>query len=311
MAGQLKPSAPGASGARRIIKSEAEKALAELRKISPDPAGDAAREAVHEVRKRLKRVRALLRLIRSAFGKRAYHVENTAYRDVARPLTRVRDAGVLIATLDKVCHSDELPNSDACSTIRQTLIAREQEIIRCELLEQHAAETAASALRDALDRVDQWALAGHGWTVLGPGVKRVYRSGRKAGATAQRAPTVENLHEWRKQAKYLRHQLEALRPVWPGVLDDLADKAHELGNLLGDDHDLAVLRDELEDAQRYPVREALAALEQVMAKRRFALQRRAREIGRDLYALRPGAFTDRLEECWRLWRRKPRATAHA
>ena len=62
-------------------------------------------------------------------------------------------------------------------------------------------------------------------------------------AAAADDPTVEDLHEWRKQAKYLWNQLQVLEPLWPAVMEELANQAHELGRLLGDDHALAVLRE--------------------------------------------------------------------
>ena len=58
--------------------------------------------------------------------------------------------------------------------------------------------------------------------VSSKGVKRVYRQGRKAFDQVKAEATVENLHEWRKQVKYLRHQLELLAPTWPKVVGELA-----------------------------------------------------------------------------------------
>jgi len=55
---------------------------------------------VHGARKQLKKGRADLRLLRKALGSQTYAYENTALRDVARPLTTVRDARALMDTLD-------------------------------------------------------------------------------------------------------------------------------------------------------------------------------------------------------------------
>jgi CHAD domain len=74
---------------------------------------------------------------------------------------------------------------------------------------------------------------------------RVYRRGRQALAAVRQKPTVEFIHEWRKQAKYLRYQLDLLRPLAPTALTPLAKTIDRLGDLLGDDHDLAVLRREV------------------------------------------------------------------
>src|SRR6185369_4040640 len=82
----------------------------------------------------------------------------------------------------------------------------------------------------------------HGWSTLGPGLRRTYRSGRDAFLAARRTPTAAGLHEWRKQAKYLAHQLRMLEPIWPARLARLGRQAKRLSDQLGKDHDLAVLR---------------------------------------------------------------------
>jgi hypothetical protein len=51
-------------------------------------------EAVHQVRKDLKKARAALRLLRDAVGEAAYSRENIELRDAARPLSALRDAVV-------------------------------------------------------------------------------------------------------------------------------------------------------------------------------------------------------------------------
>src|SRR5436305_14370843 len=57
-------------------------------------------ERIHTARKHLKRARANLRLLRNTVREAAYTRENTALRDAARPLSSVRDAKVLVETLD-------------------------------------------------------------------------------------------------------------------------------------------------------------------------------------------------------------------
>jgi len=87
---------------------------------------------------------------------------------------------------------------------------------------------------------------------------------------------VENLHEWRKQVKYLRYQLELFTPTWPEVVGKLAGQAEEVGDLLGDDHDLAVLRGMLTDTDRdeRPT-EKMGSIAELIDRRREKLQSEA------------------------------------
>jgi hypothetical protein len=83
-------------GIRRVIRKQLDDALEEL---TGEHRGQRD-EAVHETRKCFKKVRAVLRLVRPVIGTKAYRAENTCLRDAARPLTEVRDAKILIETLD-------------------------------------------------------------------------------------------------------------------------------------------------------------------------------------------------------------------
>ena len=56
-------------------------------------------EAVHEARKDVKKLRALLRLVRSSTSAKVRTRENEALRDVGRSLSGKRDADVMLATL--------------------------------------------------------------------------------------------------------------------------------------------------------------------------------------------------------------------
>jgi hypothetical protein len=57
-------------------------------------------KGVHAARKDVKRLRALLRLHRGALRNATYRRENHALRDAARELSALRDAHVLVQTVD-------------------------------------------------------------------------------------------------------------------------------------------------------------------------------------------------------------------
>ena len=122
-------------------------------------------------------------------------------------------------------------------------------------------------------------------------------------AVVQDEPTPEQFHAWRKQVKYLWHQLQVLQPIQLGTLTALAEQAHTLADALGDEHDLAVLaqtlRDEPERCPAYATRQTLLDL---IARRRMHLQTQALALGHQLYADTPRVFVDRLRGYWRAWR---------
>ena len=79
-----------------------------------------------------------------------------------------------------------------------------------------------------------------------------------------------------------------------------AEAAHRLTGLLGDHHDLAVLRGDL--AGRSFSREDSEALAAAISSREDELASAAFGLGHRLYAERPKAFRRRIRAYWRAWR---------
>jgi CHAD domain-containing protein len=296
---KLKPDEAGTRAVRRIARRRIKSALKGLR---PQKADD---RSVHAARKDLKRARATLRLLRDALGKSTYKRENAALRDAARPLSEVRDGRVLLDALDSlVRYYGKAGEALPLDAFRRVLNNRRMQL-RKKILDQPAPLRAVrQELREIRSRSRKWHVGHRGWSVVGAGVKRTYSQARRAFRQAQAAPIDEHLHEWRKQTKYFWHQLQILEPLWPGALGELADESHELADFLGDDHDLAVLRERaIEAREAFPTEASHKALLGLIERCRASLQEKARVIGERMYEEKPAAFTARLGKYWRDWRR--------
>jgi len=260
-----------------------------------------ADEAIHEARKRLKKARAELRLLRRALGDRSYPRENRALRDAARPLSEVRDAVILVQAFDALVET-EPSDRDALEPLREGLVAHQRQARDRVLGGRRKLRAVLQALRSARTRIDRWPLEPRGWSVLGWGVRRVFRSGRNAFVEVRKHPTPERLHEWRKQAKYLWHQLQVLEPIWPSHLARLGKRVHELSDLLGEDHDLVVLRQVLRRGRARVGTSPHRAIDRLIERRRRTVQAKATDLGAEVYDRPPRAFAKRLHEHWRRWR---------
>lgn len=304
MAFQLKAKESVSDGITRNVRHELEKVqgLAGA-KLKPHERGTGQTEAVHEIRKCFKKVRAALRLVREELGDDMYREENWAFRDAARPLTEVRDAEMLVETFDKLAPQlGDLSDPGAVAKVRATLVANHHEVTRCVLGENRALAGVGEAATRALARVSDWRIDGDGWASLESGLRRVYRTGHRALSLAAEHPSVENLHEWRKQAKYLWHDLQLLEPAWSSHEPELGDQAHRLSQLLGDDHDLAVLRQVLAaDPLTYGGHRFLKTMFAVVDRRREELEQHAFALGRQLYNDPPKVFASRIEASWKAW----------
>ena len=78
-------------------------------------------DAVHETRKALKRLRALVRLLEPELGAQAFARENAALRDAGRRLAGARDAEVMVGTLDALIAA---PPAQAGAPPRRAAAAR-------------------------------------------------------------------------------------------------------------------------------------------------------------------------------------------
>lgn len=260
---------------------------------------------VHEARKELKKARATLRLLRPALGDSVYVRENTTLRDAARPLSAIRDGKVLLDTLDMLMERFGVAARELPTDGLRRALQRERSRSRRDILRGTAAlRTQRESLCKAHERAGRWAVGDHGWSVVGAGLARVYNKGRKGLAEAERDRTPANLHEWRKQAKYLWHQLQALQPLWPGPVGELADQAHQLSDYLGDDHDLSLLRAKvIYNNAAFPDAASRGALLALIDRLRMELRDKAMVLGRRLYEEKPSAFKARFGQYWRDWQR--------
>lgn len=246
-----------------------------------DPKG-----AVHEARKDVKKTRALLRLCRGDLGDATYRQENRELRDAGRELSVVRDADVLGDTVDGL--SERYAGQIAAGTfdaVRERLRADEVPGPSVD----DSVGAARARLARVLGRVEGWTLEGTGTSSVAKHLERSYSRGRRAFERAAGDRSDERLHEWRKRVKDLRYQQQLLRDAWPEVIGAQAKAAKALADLLGDDHDLAVL-DERVRACGLPVDEVRA----LIARRRIELQDAAFRLGERVYAEPPKRFAKRV-----------------
>jgi CHAD domain-containing protein len=288
------------AGIKRIVLGRIDDALAELRgEADNDPA-----EAIHEARKDMKKIRSAIRLVRYALGDDLYRRENQHYRDVGRELSGLRDAEVLVETLESLAERFGPAQGERYAGLRDRF-QQELQQRREDGSQEREMATAAAALIAGRGRVESWPLEGDEWELIAPGLHRSYRRGRKRLREIEERVSDETLHEWRKRAKDLWYQLRLIQDAEPELIGTLADQAHDLSDHLGDDHDLVLLR---EQAQRRSEDFAAPAdqrlLLQLIDQRRGELQFAASSLGERIYPEKPKRFVKRLETRWKLWRKR-------
>lgn len=303
---QLGASEPLGTGVKRVTMDQLERAASGF--FDPEVG---LGMAVHESRKSVKRVRSLIRLVRGELPDNIFEFEDRSLRDTARLVADVREAqGVLDAATSIQTLYGELLAEGTFSDLIQRLSRRR------DLKELNAVEDpnligrVVRGLERAHGRYSSWPtdpdareVYGLGirdsFEAVGPGLNATYGSGRQSMVKAYRGSGAEDFHEWRKRVKDMRHQMEFLAPLWPEVVVGTAMTLERLGNILGEDHDLAellsLLRDRPDLCPNPRERSLFRALAQ---QRRSELQIAAEILGRRVYAESPDSLTGRFGEYW-------------
>jgi CHAD domain-containing protein len=288
------------AGIKRVVRSRVDDAIAQLRgEAGTDPA-----EAVHEARKDIKKIRSALRMVRDEIGDDLWQHENQHYRECARRLSGFRDAEILVEALDGLAERFGQPARERFDRLRREL-DHENRTAHEEGEVERAMASAAVELEAGRPRIDSLPIHGDGWNLIAPGIHRSYRRGRRRLRDVEEEASVTNLHELRKRVKDLWYQLRLIRDADPEMIGPLSDHAHDLSDHLGDDHDLALLREQVQRrsaafADPADQRHLLEEIDQ----RRGELQFAASSLGGRIYAEKPKRFTKRLKKRWGAWRER-------
>jgi len=253
-------------------------------------------EAIHDIRKRLKKLRALSRLVRDELGKKNFKAINTYFRDLGREISDLRDLTAHLETIELLKERYGKHIYVNFFKVFTNQIVRERDELEKGLrAENFFTEHLVEKLKKAKEELTSWPVDSNKIKIILPNIERVYKRGCKALDTAYQVPEKENFHEWRKRVKYLWYQTLLLQGIWPNFFDTLEAEIHQLADFLGNDHDLMELKEkilsvdfELQDESQ---RELMLALINEYSK---SLRTEARTKGELIYAESPKDFKKRI-----------------
>ncbi len=247
-----------------------------------------AQLAVHDTRKALKRLRALLGLARRGIGRDEFERTDRALREAGLRLARARDAEVMLATLDSLLerHPQKLGRRAAVVTLRAQLLDERERAVGELLGGGQARGEVIASLGEVRARVAGWQMAQDGgMEALEAGLHRSYRQGRRRlrRVRRDRGDGLRERHQLRKHTKRLRYAAQVL------ALEGLAGRADELAEVLGSERDLALLGRRVERDRPGGKADRRVLLRRIERRRR-KLRKRALARGRRLYERKPSRF---------------------
>jgi CHAD domain-containing protein len=274
---------------------------------------------VHDARKIIKNLRAMLRLTRGALSDEARRARNQALRNLAEPLSGPRDAAVTLAAFENLYNkglngNPHLKAEPSWATqLHQSLSDKARALVPAESYEDGVEEVRRLVqllpVEDAQSRGggtqtrdnDSWK------SIVEEGLRKTYRQGRRRMRQVVANPETsdEEWHELRKRVKDLGYQLTLLKKV-KGI-KPLLRKLDDVGTALGDARDLTLLRDslgnvqeknQLKTADHWDYQRLLTHIEE----RSQELHRHALKVIGRVYRQGSKRFSARLEKRFRQWR---------
>ena len=276
---------------QRVVSEEIDKCIASLQNLEIN-------EAVHDIRKRLKKIRAVARLVRKDLGEKKYKSINIYFRDLGRELSRLRDLASHMETIQML--EERYGNhiytnffKSINSELQSERDALEEKLRENQFFKGYLLDKLEKAKTDLVE----WPLSSSEMSIVVPGIQKVYKRGSKALKESYKSADAAVFHEWRKRAKYLWYHLRLLRELWPGLFKKWQHEAHILANYLGDDHDLMILNEKINS---YPdllkSREQQEMLQGLIHEMSSNLRLQAHELGALIYAEKPADFKNRMKK---------------
>jgi CHAD domain-containing protein len=171
---------------------------------------------VHEARKQLKQLRAILKLVEPEVGHQHCNKADHRLRDVGRSLTPLRDTTVLLATLQRLHRQGHL-DSASLARLRAILKSRAESTCAQVLATARRRGALTRPLRKTQRRIAHWFFPHRGWKAIDVGLAQTYQAGRVAATAAMNEYSDTWLHESRKRAKDYFYVLEFLRKARPAA----------------------------------------------------------------------------------------------
>lgn len=282
-------------GMIRIAIDQIDTALEEL--------GDASltiAERAYQVRKRCKKIRGLARLVKPGFAE--YSEANRRFREIARSLSDLRDDYAILESFDVlVAQCVDAFQQDGLTVVRAWLIGQCRQ--RAGAVGETRLTQSEADLHEARKAVGNWSLEEPGLKAAMAGMARTYRRARRNFAKLRPDADPGVFHEWRKHVKYHWYHARLCKRIAPDQMELRIVEIHRLARWLGEHHDLTVLRASLDRAPKaVAAAPAFATIQEVIERRRIALEVAALESGERLFAEKPRALARRWQVYWTNWR---------
>ena len=291
MSFRLKPSKPIGNQLARIVAGELRQATQEMAERSP------GETSIHEARTHVKKIRAVLRMLRKPLGN-DYARLNECARSAAHQLSAIRDADAIATTMDSLWRRyHDVITPAAFRRANATLNVRRRQA-HARLGGRTLGDIRQSLKGSGRDLRSNVRSVATGGTVRA-GIQRGYRRARQAmnDATSTNADDAL-LHTWRRRLKDHWYQMRLVEGL-DGHVHPRVRRLKRLQDWLGEHHNLTLLRSAiLEQPRQFGQARSVSLILGCIDKRQAALRRRSVRGGRRLFSRKPASFRKEIKRWW-------------
>jgi CHAD domain-containing protein len=291
MSFRLKPGRSVASEVARIVDKQLSLAIDELRTI-----GDRRSDGrIHEARRHVKKVRAMLRLVQPAVGD-TYYAVNRRLGMANRMLGPIADGRAVVDTVAQLASKYRARPAQPLHSIHAALVQRAERIDRRAEFDR-VLPIVARILRRERRRLTGWTLNARGFDAVGPGLEKSVRRARKAMKRSLRHPEARNYHVWRRRVKDLWLQVRLLEAGCGDALIADQRRLEALDDCLGEYHNVVLLEEILITEALVPRQRTAGGL-RLLRRYQAELRNRAASLAGRVFDEKPGHFVRRVKRLW-------------
>jgi CHAD domain-containing protein len=250
-------------------------------------------ELVHTLRKRVKNLRAILKILRKELGEDFYKKNNFLLRDLNRRSASIRNYFALMKLVQiNIDQTEDKSLIEALNLLDLRLKSDFQNIkdnTDYKTLFGYY-ESLLDKYHNQLKKVED---SSNRFGNVKSGLINIYAEGKDLHSECLNNPTDEHLHEWRKSVKDLYYVYFSLIPLWKNVFNAYTKEIKTLSDLLGDVNDYFELNHYIQTLIDNPFDFSL--LFDLIENNRQKLITTSYQLGNRIYANSPETFADQFK----------------
>lgn len=250
-------------------------------------------ELVHSLRKKIKNLRAILKLLRSEVKNDFYKKNNFLLRDINRRSASIRNYFALINLVQSNLKEQQDIKLKETLDLLLTRLNSDFENIRNNTDYSTLFNHYKIQLQKYSQHLNDLDFSNSRFGKMKNGLIKIYSEGKDLQTLCTSEPGNDNLHEWRKSVKEFYYIMYSLIPVWKPVFIAFTKEVKTLSDILGDVNDYFELEHYIKTLTDNPF--DFTNLYQLIESNSKYLIEEAYLLGNKIYSLEPESFGDQFK----------------